>query len=516
MTRIIRMTVPAVLLGLMLISPASARVQDDFRGFSQPELDQLLAPVALYPDTVLSHVLIAATYPLEVVQAARWTRQHNELRGEAAVDAVVGRPWDPSVMALVAFPELLDRMDADLDWTQQLGDAFLFQEEAVLGSIQRLRGQAYQAGHLGSNQHVRVIREREVIYIEPVRRQVIYLPRYEPTIVYGRWHWADYPPVVWYHPRRHRPSVVLSWSLGYRVAPTFFFSSFHWSRRQVVVVNHHHHYYRPNHYSRPRAVSNHSFYSGRDISRHKGARRWQHQAEHRRGVAYRHALPERHRQSSATLRDRPGAQRSETRERLSRTVDTRSRQRQWADSTRSKLARTSARSADPARLSRVNELSQSRQAQTARREFSTARRQANDRSQLGRSSAKSAPVTRSRERGLVRSSSSAPSSRPQTRAPRESSARVVRQRSSEPALTRSRSTARAATAQPRQPSRSTVVESARRSSASQSRPVRPPRAANPAQGSVRTERSAADSRIRSQRAAPERRVSDRSAARRRE
>ncbi len=355
--------IAALLAGAVTLT-APARAGGDFPGFSQAQLDQMLAPVALYPDTVLSHVLIAATYPLEVVQAARWSRNHPELRGELAVDAVVGRDWDPSVMALVAFPDLLARMDADLDWTQMLGDAFLVQEEQVLDSIQRLRAQAHQSGHLGSNEHVQVVREREVIYIEPARRQVIYLPYYDPWVVYGSWRWSSYPPVYWRHPPRHRASVAFYWGPAYHVAPTFFFSSFHWSRRQLVVVHHHHHYYRPHHYRRPAATVVHQhFYSGRDLARHNSARRWTHEPTHRRGVAYRHGTSERHRQAgsvsrSSTTGSRPTA---------AREASPRAQQREWAQSRRdSGLPATRSvaganRSASSARQSELgNRLSASR------------------------------------------------------------------------------------------------------------------------------------------------------------
>ena len=323
------LTMTALALTLALAGPT--RAGTEFRGFSQAELDQMLAPVALYPDTVLSHVLIAATYPLEVVQAARWSRNHPDLRGERAVDAVVGRDWDPSVMALVAFPDLLARMDGDLDWTQMLGDAFLIQEEQVLDSIQRLRAQAHQSGHLGSNEHVRVVREREVIYIEPARRQVIYLPYYDPHVVYGSWRWASYPPVYWRHPPRHRRSVAFYWGPAYHVAPTFFFSSFHWSRRQLVVVNHHHHYYRPHHYRRPdKTVIHQHFYSGRDLARHDSARRWTHEPTHRRGVAYRHGTNDRHRQIGSGSRSTA----TSTRQAEARPASSRAQQREWAQSRR--------------------------------------------------------------------------------------------------------------------------------------------------------------------------------------
>src|SRR5512135_1493868 len=107
--------------------------------FSQPELDQMLAPIALYPDPLLSQILMASTYPLEVVEAARWSRANPTLRGEDAVTAVAGYSWDPSVQSMVAFPQILATMDERLDWTQRLGNAFLAQEAQVMDTIQALR-----------------------------------------------------------------------------------------------------------------------------------------------------------------------------------------------------------------------------------------------------------------------------------------------------------------------------------------------------------------------------------------
>lgn len=313
------------------LNPGSAQARDGLRGFSVAELDQMLAPVALYPDTVLSHVLIAATYPIEVVQAARWTRQNPGLLGEQAVNAVIGQEWDPSVMALVAFPEVLARMDSDLDWTQRLGDAFLIQEADVLDSIQRLRAQAYSAGHLRSTEQVQVIREREVIYIEPPRREVVFVPVYDTRVVFGSWAWVHHPPIFWHAPPRHRSRVVVYWGPAFHVPSAFFFSSFHWSQRHVVVVHHHHHYFRP-HHPRSRTVvhHHHHHYRGRDLARHDGAQRWNHDPGHRRGVAYHPAVDPRHRQLER--RSTPATNVSSAP--AVRVADTRNSQREWADSRR--------------------------------------------------------------------------------------------------------------------------------------------------------------------------------------
>ena len=351
MNRIAQAVLMTIILSAGLLSPAGASAQGEFRGFSEAELDQMLAPIALYPDTVLSHVLIAATYPIEVVRAARWTRENAHLSGEQAVNAVIGQDWDPSVMALVAFPEVLRRMDADLDWTQRLGDAFLIQEAEVLDSIQRLRAQAYSAGHLRSTEQVQVIREREVIYIEPPRRQVVFVPVYDTRVVFGSWAWVHHPPVFWHPPPRHRSRLVVYWGPAFHVPPAFFFSSFHWSHRHVVVVHHHHHFFRSHHPHHRRTVHHHHHhhYRGRDLARHDEAQRWRHDPGHRRGVAYHPAVDERHRQLEQRAAPVAGAPSAPS----FRVADTRTDQREWAAARRAEarvpgVDAAAARSTSPA------------------------------------------------------------------------------------------------------------------------------------------------------------------------
>lgn len=245
--------------------------------FSRAELDQMLAPIALYPDTVLSHVLIAATYPLEVVQADRWAQNNSHLEAEAAVDAVEHKDWDPSVRALVAFPQILQRMSEDLDWTQRLGDAFLLNEAQVMNVIQDLRQKAYAAGSLQKMKHVTVQRERKIIVIEPAVERVVYIPYYDTRVVYGNWWWHDYPPTYWRHPHDHHYVGGFYWGPRAYLGVSFFSTSFHWHQHRVVYIDHHH--YHGRHVRRP--------YTSRKIARHEGARHWQHNPEHRRGVAYR-------------------------------------------------------------------------------------------------------------------------------------------------------------------------------------------------------------------------------------
>lgn len=295
---------------------ATGQVQANDDYFSQAELDSMLAPVALYPDSVLSHLLIAATYPLEVIQAARWSREHPGLRGEDAVAAVEHHNWDASVKALVAFPELLRRMDDDLQWTQDLGDAFLVQEEEVIASIQYLRSEAYSQGQLRSNEYVKVVREKEYIYIQPARTRVVYVPYYDPRVIYSSWRWSSYPPHYWHRPSGFSVGMSFYWGSPYYIRPSFYFSSFHWPTRRVVVVNHHH-YYREN-----------WFHSGRQVARFDHARHWKHDPRHRRGVSYRGRVDRARFVDSS----RPASARADSK--ASRAI-TRSDKREWAAQRRS-------------------------------------------------------------------------------------------------------------------------------------------------------------------------------------
>jgi Protein of unknown function (DUF3300) len=170
--------------------------------FSTEELDQILAPIALYPDNLLSNVLIAATYPLEVVQAARWIEEpaNAKLKDEALTEALEEQDWDPSVKSLTQFPDVLAMMSEQLDWTERLGDAVLANQAEVMDRVQFLRDKADEAGNLKSNQHqtvtTRTTGGTEYIYIEPAEPDVIYVPVYEPA-VYGNWWYPDYPPYYW-------------------------------------------------------------------------------------------------------------------------------------------------------------------------------------------------------------------------------------------------------------------------------------------------------------------------------
>jgi len=160
------------------------------------QLDQLLAPIALYPDALLAQILVAATYPLEIVKANRWLQDPRQaaLSGDQLASALAAEAWDPSIKALVTVPQILVAMDANLDWTQELGDTFAAQQADVMDAIQRLRYQAAAAGNLWSNALQKVTEEGQGISIQPVNPAYIYPPLYNPALVYGPWPSPEYPP----------------------------------------------------------------------------------------------------------------------------------------------------------------------------------------------------------------------------------------------------------------------------------------------------------------------------------
>lgn len=212
--------------------------------YTQQQLDQMLAPVALYPDSLLAQVLMAATYPLEVVQAQRFVEARPGLQGDGLARAVAPMPWDPSVKSLVQFPAVLAMMNDRLDWMQQLGQAFLSQQGNVMDTVQNLRERARIAGTLESSPQQRVmVEDDDVIVIEPVNPQVVYVPYYNPVVVYGSWWWPSAPPVYWTPPPRYRPpsyqpgfTASISFGVGIGVMSAVYGDARpDWHHRQVMV-----------------------------------------------------------------------------------------------------------------------------------------------------------------------------------------------------------------------------------------------------------------------------------------
>jgi Protein of unknown function (DUF3300) len=168
---------------------------------SPDQLDNLVAPIALYPDALLSEVLVASTYPLEVVEAGQWLQQNRSIQGSQLVDAARQQNWDPSIQALVVFPDVLGRLNSDVRWTEDLGNAFLAQQADVMNAVQRLRAQARAAGKLNSNTQETIATDTQAgqtaIEIQPANPEVVYVPDYNPVDIWGPPAYGYYPPLAY-------------------------------------------------------------------------------------------------------------------------------------------------------------------------------------------------------------------------------------------------------------------------------------------------------------------------------
>src|SRR6516164_5755304 len=197
----------ALFFALLLLVPMTALAQTQQTPASNTqllkpeELDQLVAPIALYPDNLLSEVLMASAYPLDIVQAERWLRGHKNLKGDQLKAALANEDWDDSVKSLIATPDVLAMMSEKLDWTEKLGDAVVDQQPDVMDAIQRLRAKAQANDKLKSTKQqtvtVNEVQGKQVIAIAPTDPETVYVPYYDPAVVYGAWPYPDYPPYYW-------------------------------------------------------------------------------------------------------------------------------------------------------------------------------------------------------------------------------------------------------------------------------------------------------------------------------
>ncbi len=200
--------------------------------YNVEQLDALLAQIALYPDDLLAQVLMASTYPLQIVEASRWLSQgdNKSLTGDALVKALEPFNWDPSVKSLVPFPQVLSLLDSNLDWTQQLGYAFSTQETDVWNSVQRLRAQAQAAGQLKSTPQQTVTVDNGAYVIRPADPQTVYVPVYNPSVVYGGWPYPSYPPVYYPPPPSYNPYAgALATGLAFAAGAAVVGSLWGWS-----------------------------------------------------------------------------------------------------------------------------------------------------------------------------------------------------------------------------------------------------------------------------------------------
>jgi len=265
---------------LLLALPPGMMAQQAEQGapVKQEELDQLLAPIALYPDALIAQILMASTYPLDVVNASRFAKQNANLKGDALTKALESQSWDPSVKSLVNFPQVLTMMNDKLDWTQKLGDAFLVGEKPVMDTIQSLRAKAQAAGNLKTTKEQKVIVQEKIIVIEPASPQVIYVPTYNPTVVYGAWPYPAYPPYYYYPPGyvaatsafAFASAVALGAAWGYAWgSPNWHGGSVNYNYNQNININNN---------------INRNVYANQLPANAQG--NWQHNAANRKGVPY--------------------------------------------------------------------------------------------------------------------------------------------------------------------------------------------------------------------------------------
>jgi hypothetical protein len=311
----------AVLCVVLLIAPrpfilaqpgtsASAYQNQAQKTVSPAQLESLVAPIALYPDAILSQALVASTYPLEVVEAGRWLSAHPNLKGKELADAAAKQPWDASVQALVMLPDVLKRLDQDVRWTSDLGNAFLAQQQDVMDAVQRMRKRAKDSGALQSTKEQTVTtatdNNQSYIEIQPASGQMLYVPQYNPAAVWGPAEYYPYPAI--YDPPVPSTGAIfaasaVSFGLGVAVGAIWgggwggWGWNCGWGHRSVVINNN---FIRVNHFNRVNVANGNN---------------WIHNPAHRRAVPYNNpAVANRFQGAGGGLPSRPTV--SQTQQRL--------------------------------------------------------------------------------------------------------------------------------------------------------------------------------------------------------
>lgn len=270
--------VALLLMGaLTLVFPAHAQGDPSY---PQAKLEQLVAPIALYPDGLLSQVLMASTYPLEIVEADRWVKGNPNLKGKSLDGALAQKTWDPSVISLCQLPDVLGRMSQNLDWTQDLGNAFLAQQADVMTAVQKLRNEAYKSGNLKSSEQSKVVVQQETIVIQPANPQVIYVPAYNPTVVYGpAWGYPSYYyPAMMAPPPSYALASGIAWGVGFAIGASIF-GGCDWHGGNVYVNNN---VFVNNNIYRNTNINN-NYNRNTNINNNQN---WNHDSQHRGNVNY--------------------------------------------------------------------------------------------------------------------------------------------------------------------------------------------------------------------------------------
>jgi hypothetical protein len=261
-------------------APAPPPLPPPGQALTPDQLDDLVAPIALYPDELVSQIMVAATYPLEVVEAYQFVQQNPNLKGPALTQAAQQQNWDPSVQALVLFPDVLKQLNADVTWTTNLGNAFLAQQQDVMGAVQTMRQRAQQGGKLQTTPQETVTNNGGYVAIEPADPDVIYVPVYNPAWIWGPPLWYPYPGWYWPPYGFYGPGVYFGWGLGINMG-FYFGGGWHgwggwgwhpgWGNHSIIVNNGFIHQYG---------------FNARGLAEAHGTSNWAHDPAHRGGVPY--------------------------------------------------------------------------------------------------------------------------------------------------------------------------------------------------------------------------------------
>jgi len=289
----------ALMCSLLLVpaGPSSvARVQEQQPAAAAEEqapkipndqLDSLVAPIALYPDPLLAQVLAASTYPLEIIQLQQWLAQHKDLKDKALTDAVMKQPWDPSVQSMAALPDVVKRLSDDIQWTTDLGNAVLAQQSDVMDAVQRMRAKAKEKGNLKSSEQMKVetkvVESKSVIVIEQSKPEVVYVPSYDPVVVYGAPPYP-YPPITYPPPGYYAAGMAISFGVGMAIGAAWggggWCCNSGWGGNNTININNNNNYVNN---SNRQNISN----SGNRTGNRTGSNNnWQHNSQHRGGTPY--------------------------------------------------------------------------------------------------------------------------------------------------------------------------------------------------------------------------------------
>ena len=252
---------------------ASVPAQEAAPKTPNDQLDSLVAPIALYPDPLLAQILAASTYPLEIIELEQWLKRNPNLKDQALADGVAKQPWDPSIQALAVFPDVVTRLSANVAWATNLGNAFLAQEQDVLDAVQRMRAKAQSKGTLTTTEQQKVETQaveggQEAIVIEPANTQYMYVPSYDPAVVYG--------PSVWPYPAYYYPGYVpgagLAFGTGIMLGAAWAnnWGNCNWGHGDITINN-------KNNFNKNNVAN---------INRGQQGGKWQHNAQHRGGAPY--------------------------------------------------------------------------------------------------------------------------------------------------------------------------------------------------------------------------------------